>query len=44
MGDRPGRSHVTAKLIVAALDKNDDQTISRDEGRGPPARARPHQP
>ncbi len=42
MRDRPGRSHITAKLIVAALDKNDDQAISRDEGRGPPAHARPH--
>ena len=40
MGDRPGRSHVTAKLIVAALDKNNDQAISREEGRGPPARAK----
>ena len=43
MGDRPGRSHITAKLIVAALDKNNDQAISREEGRGPPARAKLHQ-
>ena len=40
MGDHPGRSHVTAKLIVAALDKNNDQAISREEARGLSARAK----
>ncbi|HSO37876.1 MAG TPA: 5'-nucleotidase C-terminal domain-containing protein [Labilithrix sp.] len=42
MGDHHGRSRITARLVVAALDRDADLMISREEADGPPVPPSPH--